>query len=498
VWAEREEFAFVTRGETEPDGAALATATDRVLSLSGPGWDEAGPCPAVVDRPRPARTMKDTKSLSGDVLPSPRLRAEGPGVRGLRIGTTPPRSAGEPMPLSTASRPMPSAAPKSCSAKPPRRRFSLRWLLVGLLLLIAGVSGFMGLQTSPEVKQPLHAASSSLPPGAVEIDGVRYRPIETYDVCDRVLGENPLVTDEDRANFGPEPDPATWKLLRLLAPKVDGGTAKVTMVQPPEWLAEHRPEVGKTVPIWVPECGIEGMGEVLSIGPCPPLKPGKGAVVLATFEHEVSSTVDLYVTGVDEPIGCTGNHPFWSEDRQEFVRADELRGGEHRSALGRNASVQRIDVDVSPKLVYNIEVQGEHVYRVSGAGVLVHNALPSSQYGVHWTTLQHAEEIFERGVIEASDDLVWVERATSARQLKDILLRGGAGTGARGNAVAIIVDLEGLVPRHVGGGGISIRLPDGLRLTGRAGRGVTWWYNSANKREITRIIAYIACGRRTF
>jgi len=269
---------------------------------------------------------------------------------------------------------MASVARETRSAKRPRRRFSFRWPLIGLLLLIAGVSGFLGLQTDRDTAQQLEAqATASVPAGTVEVDGVRYRPIETYDVCDRVLGENPLLTDEQRAAFGPEPDPATWKLLRVLAPKVDGGTAKVKMVQPPEWLAEQQPEVGKTVPISVPECGIEGMAEVLSIGPCPPVKPGKGAVVLATFEHEVSSTVDFYVTGLAEPIGCTGNHPYWSEERQDFVRADELKPGELLSSFGPDAYVERIDVDANPKLVYNIEVQGEHVYRVTRGGLLVHN-----------------------------------------------------------------------------------------------------------------------------
>jgi len=259
-------------------------------------------------------------------------------------------------------------------------RLPFRSRLIAVLLFVAGASGFMGLQTERDAARQLEAQATavrpSVPPGTVEIDGVRYRPIETYDVCDRVLGENPLVTDEERAAFGPEPDPATWKLLRVLAPKVDGGTAKVTMVQPPEWLAEHRPEVGKTVPIWVPECGIEGMAEVLSIGPCPPVKPGTGRVVLATFEHEVSSTVDVYVTGLAEPIGCTGNHPFWSEDRQDFVRADELKPGEHLSALGADAHVERIEIDATPKLVCNIQVQGEHVYRVGANGILVHNSDP--------------------------------------------------------------------------------------------------------------------------
>jgi len=248
---------------------------------------------------------------------------------------------------------------------------------MALLLVVAGFCGFKGLLPSQEAGHRGETVAAVGPSdNAVVVGGVRYRPIETYRVCDRVLGRNPELTDEDRALFGPEPDPATWKRLTLRAPKTDGSTAEVAMVRPPEWLAEHRPEVGKTVPIWVPECGIEGEAEVLSIGPCPPVKPGNGPVVLATFRHVVSSTVDLHVTGLDQPIGCTPNHPFWSQDRGQFVRADELKPGEHLSALGPDAYVESLALDPTPKPVYNLQVQGEHVYHVSPSGLLAHNARP--------------------------------------------------------------------------------------------------------------------------
>jgi len=260
-------------------------------------------------------------------------------------------------------------------AMPGPRPLSWRWPLIGLFLLIAGVSGFLGLRTSPEVPQPLQATSASVPPGTVEVDGVRYRTIETYDVCDRVLGENPLVTDEERAAFGPEPDPATWKLLELRCPKVDGGWALCRTVRGPEWLEEQRPEVGGQVYISVPECGIEGDAEVLSIGPCPPVRPGEGRVVTSTFRHEVAGLVEVHVEGLEKPIGCTGNHPFWSEDRQDFVRADALREGETLATLDGTARVTSVTTRPGPQAVYNLEVQGEHVYRVSEGGILVHNGM---------------------------------------------------------------------------------------------------------------------------
>jgi hypothetical protein len=236
---------------------------------------------------------------------------------------------------------------------------------VAVFLLLAAGFGYLGTQgPGPSASNPQNA-----------LPAVRVRAIETYEVCDRVLGENPELTAEDRAKFGAEPDPATWKKLELHCPKRDGSWADVTMVQPPSWLAEQGARVGGTVDISVPECGIDGHAQVLSIGPCPPVKRGQGHVVTATFRHHAASTVHLRIEGSTEPIRCTGNHPFWSEDRRQFVRADALKIGEHLSSLhGPAALVSRTD-QPNPKPVFNIQVQGTHVYLVGADGVLVHNGV---------------------------------------------------------------------------------------------------------------------------
>ena len=207
------------------------------------------------------------------------------------------------------------------------------------------------------------------------IVGRIYAILPQFVLCPRncPLGENPELTAEDRAKFGPEPDTATWKKLELHCPKRDGSWADVTMVQPPSWLAEQHVRVGGTVDISVPECGIEGHAQVLSIGACPSVKRGQGHVVTATFRHHAVSTVHLRIEGSTEPIRCTGNHPFWSEDRRQFVRADALKIGEHLSSLhGPATLVSRTD-QPNPKPVFNIQVQGTHVYLVGADGVLVHN-----------------------------------------------------------------------------------------------------------------------------
>jgi hypothetical protein len=264
---------------------------------------------------------------------------------------------------------------------------------VALFLLLATGFGYLGTQgPGPSASNQQNA-----------LPAVRMRAIETYEVCDRVLGENPELTAEDRATFGPEPDTATWKKLELHCPKRDGSWADVTMVQPPSWLAEQGARVGGTVEISVPECGIDGHAQVLTIGACPPVKRGQGHVVTATFRHHAVSTVHLRIEGSAEPIRCTGNHPFWSEDRRQFVRADALKIGEHLSSLdGPAALVSRTD-QPNPKPVFNIQVQGTHVYLVGADGVLVHNGGVCTALEEHHLLPRQFEPQFKAAGLEIED-----------------------------------------------------------------------------------------------
>src|SRR5690606_13462538 len=62
-------------------------------------------------------------------------------------------------------------------------------------------------------------------------------------------------------------------------------------------------------------------------------------------------------------------------DRQDFIPAGDLRPGESLlSEVGLPVYVVRAELRLAPALVYNLEVNGEHVYAVTEAGVLVHNS----------------------------------------------------------------------------------------------------------------------------
>ncbi|MEQ8790923.1 MAG: hypothetical protein RIC55_31965, partial [Pirellulaceae bacterium] len=161
----------------------------------------------------------------------------------------------------------------------------------------------------------VHAVALQPPQSALVVS----KSIENVRVGQRVPSKNP--SGEFDRSLGDEVDPPTWRRLELRAPKRDGTHADVVLLRPRWWLQQRAAEVGGTVYISVPECGIDGNAELLAVGPCPPVAPGEGRVVIGTFKHQSAAVIDVSVEGLEEPIGVTVNHPFWSDDRQDFVRA---------------------------------------------------------------------------------------------------------------------------------------------------------------------------------
>ncbi|MCA9038473.1 MAG: hypothetical protein KDA91_25280 [Planctomycetaceae bacterium] len=106
----------------------------------------------------------------------------------------------------------------------------------------------------------------------------------------------------------------------------------------------------------------------------PEIADWPGQVVTGTFCHRAARTIDLTIAGESSPIGCTANHPFWSEDRQDFVRADSLQPGETLRTTNGLTTVVSTTTVPGQTFVYNLEVHGLHVYHVGESGILVHNS----------------------------------------------------------------------------------------------------------------------------
>jgi len=113
---------------------------------------------------------------------------------------------------------------------------------------------------------------------------------------------------------------------------------------------------------------------VVHIGPAPPLEAGPGQIVTGTFAHSAANVINLYVEGLDEPIGTTASHPFWCEDRQAFVPAGDLKRGERLRTQDGQLLALTASRPRAADAVFNLEVNTEHVYYVGIHGLLVHNS----------------------------------------------------------------------------------------------------------------------------
>lgn len=124
----------------------------------------------------------------------------------------------------------------------------------------------------------------------------------------------------------------------------------------------------------LPEFGAQGPAKVVSIEACPPIKLGAGNVVTGKFIHESDGNlVDLKIEDQQESTIVTANHRYWSADRKQFIEVGHLQPGEQVQTLGGLKQVESITPLPGNEMVYNLEVQGEHVYLVGSLGTLVHN-----------------------------------------------------------------------------------------------------------------------------
>jgi hypothetical protein len=312
------------------------------------------------------------------------------------------------------------------------------------------------------------------------------KPIEQLRVGQKVRTEAPrealtaaegelshlLVHDE------PTVDPATWKLVRLRAEqRWDDGTLddiNVETLQPPEWLAEHKVRVGGEVPLPLDlvEMGlpIDLQAKVLAIERCPPLETGPGRTVLTTVNHLNRDVVELTIRdaqGREETIRPTGLHKFYSATRDDWLSATDLETGEQLDGLDGRVTVTGHCHLPGTQRVYNMTVEGEHVYRVAGLGVLVHNngcdsrtifrALSESDM----ISLMNGQRIMPRGVvrdieaqvkgmptkyISASQTLEGARRFQSTAPIVEIdvnkLVRSGSGVVDHKNVLQALRDLK--------------------------------------------------------
>ncbi|WP_154935344.1 Hint domain-containing protein [Gimesia maris] len=209
-------------------------------------------------------------------------------------------------------------------------------------------------------------------PARITQQRLQTTPIQQMRPGMRVLGRNPDRWDTQSVV---EPDLESWRLVSVRMEQQQPGQFVLgQLLRPLSWIRQNDALPGAVIMLNMPEMYVVGAAEVLSISDCPPIDPGDGPVVLSTFKNIADNILNIYVEGEAEPIGVTAGHPIWSEDRQAFIHSDQLQPGERlRSAVGRTVRITSIEIRAGPETVYGLEVAGEHVYSVTGSGLLVHN-----------------------------------------------------------------------------------------------------------------------------
>lgn len=250
---------------------------------------------------------------------------------------------------------------------------------------------------------------------------VQLTPIEELEVGRRVRAD--AATDEDDLSLGQRIDPATWKKLTFTAVSDKGTTADIVLLRPDEWVEQQQAEVGSTIYLVVPEV-MNADALIHSIEPCPEIIDGPGQVVTGTFRHECADNVELIIEGESEPIRCTASHPFWSEDRQDYLPAASFVAGEQLLTASGVARVLEVKDLPGTVPVFNLEVHVKHVYHVGRSGLLVHNTYGKSRprFSKRWKARDIADPAYQTGCEDAARQI----QQHVGGEIKVILPKDGA------------------------------------------------------------------------
>jgi hypothetical protein len=194
----------------------------------------------------------------------------------------------------------------------------------------------------------------------------------SQEIRDLAIGDPLAVPQWDRLDH--QIDSQTWRKLTLVMHTPQGDRFDITLLRPIGWLESCNARVGSSIHLVVSEQGLDGLADVLGIEPCPSISSGVGRVVTGTFTHVRGGILRIRLFGLAEPLGVTSNHSIYSADRLDFVPAGELRVGETLRNIDGDVRIESIEQLGSEERVYNLEIHGEHVFRVASSGVLVHNS----------------------------------------------------------------------------------------------------------------------------
>ena len=204
--------------------------------------------------------------------------------------------------------------------------------------------------------------------------------INSVALGSRVLGDNPRPEDID-TSFD-EPDPANWVSVQATVRKSDGALVEMEFLRPRDWAISNGIVAGTELVVSRPELKLHDIATIRSVGACPPIVGGNGHVVTGRFiSRNITNLVRLRLAD-ETTIEVTDTHLFWSLDREDWIPTGALQSGELLDGItGPIAVAEVVAIGYAPD-VYNLEVHGQHVFRVANPGVLVHNTTEECVGGI--------------------------------------------------------------------------------------------------------------------
>ena len=211
-------------------------------------------------------------------------------------------------------------------------------------------------------------AATCLAAGTAVLTPSGPQPIETLRIGDR-------VTTPRGGGPGLELT-KSHRIVHLLIQHPEHGQIYATLLRPTQWLRQHGLIEGRAKELTAEDLRFQGPTRLLGTEPAPIPTTGEGRLVTGTYALIRTDVRHLRTTdhnGKAATVITTKDHPFWSEDQQDFVNAGHLRKGERLRTRQGLRTVTALDWAWGNHQVHDIEVDTDHVFYASSAELLVHN-----------------------------------------------------------------------------------------------------------------------------
>jgi hypothetical protein len=244
-------------------------------------------------------------------------------------------------------------------------------------------------------------------------------PIEDVPLGATVDAQNPDGTGFD----APRGVASDWQRIELVMHRSDGAILEAELLR-------HRSEtelleVGQWYELATDEEELSGWAQIVAIDDDVQLGDGEGNLVVSRFKTIANKeVVRVRLENGEEIVGTTG-HRVWCINENQFKPLISFEIGNTVNTLDGVVVVQNIFIGQQAHCVFNLEIEGQHVFRIGNTGLLVHNvngegceqAAESAQ-----STLYHYTDEFSLEAILSSKRL---NASTKAANPKDVRYGNG-------------------------------------------------------------------------